>query len=255
MLFAGEALAVPFTSSSFPAEHSIGCAAGFMNVPRIKGSRDPDILSGVLAAEHVVDAIKAGRANDELSAYEAGMALLIDRPRLMEGCAMQSPCGRRLRHACRHCARRLRHVDPEQLGVFLRLARSVTASRTLQRSSRAAECPPIAYPKADGKLTFDRLSSVFLSNTNHEEDQPVHLKVADLALQKSSNMTAMAAPRRAIARPAFISGSRRVVVSQIVINAQNCVRCKTCDIKEPNQNITWVPPGGRRRAQLPEYVS
>ena len=109
----------------------------------------------------------------------------------------------------------------------------------------AAQCRPIAYPKPDGELTFDRLSSVFLSNTNHEEDQPVHLQVARPAICRSPpSTTSMPGRRRAIARPASTNGSRRRGQPRFVINAQNCVHCKTCDIKDPNQNITWVPPEG-----------
>ncbi len=108
----------------------------------------------------------------------------------------------------------------------------------------AARCQPIAYPKPDGKLTFDRLSSVFLSNTNHEEDQPVHLIVRDPALQKSSEHEFMPVRRRAIARRASTNGSRKAARPRYVINAQNCVHCKTCDIKDPKQNINWVPPEG-----------
>ena len=110
----------------------------------------------------------------------------------------------------------------------------------------AAKCAPIAYPKPDGKITFDRLSSVFLSNTNHEEDQPPHLKVADMALQKSSEHDVYAGPSARYC-PAGVyewvgGGDGRL--ARYVINAQNCVHCKTCDIKDPNQNITWVPPEG-----------
>ena len=93
-------------------------------------------------------------------------------------------------------------------------------------------------------LTFDRLSSVFLSNTNHAEDQPVHLRVADPVVQKASEHESMPGRRRAIARPESMNGSRRSGEPRFVINAQNCVHCKTCDIKDPNQNITWVPPQG-----------
>ena len=119
----------------------------------------------------------------------------------------------------------------------------------------AARCRPIAYPKPDGKLTFDRLSSVFLSNTNHEEDQPVHLIVADPDLQKRSELEIFAGPSDPL-----LPG-RRLRMDQegdigprYVINAQNCVHCKTCDIKDPNGNITWVAPEGRRRPELPEHV-
>ena len=103
-------------------------------------------------------------------------------------------------------------------------------------------------------LTFDRLSSVFLSNTNHEEDQPAHLRVADLALQKASEHDVYAGPSARYCPAASTNGWRRAGTPRFVINAQNCVHCKTCDIKDPNQNITWVPPGGRRRAELSEYV-
>ena len=108
----------------------------------------------------------------------------------------------------------------------------------------AAQCQPIAYPKPDGKITFDRLSSVFFSNTNHEEDQPSHLKVADPALQKISEHDVYAGPRRATARPASTSGSRRGSGAALRDQRANCVHCKTCDIKDPNQNINWVPPEG-----------
>ena len=110
----------------------------------------------------------------------------------------------------------------------------------------ASECKRIDYPKPDGELTFDRLSSVFLSNTNHEEDQPVHLKVADDALQKSSEHDLFAGPSgRYCPAGVYEWVSEDGSEPQFVINAQNCVHCKTCDIKDPNQNINWtVPQGG-----------
>ena len=108
----------------------------------------------------------------------------------------------------------------------------------------AAQCTPIAYPKPDGKLTFDRLSSVFLSNTNHEEDQPVHLVVKDLALQKSSELDIYAGPSTRYCPAGVYEWVEDASGPKFVINAQNCVHCKTCDIKDPNQNITWVPPEG-----------
>ncbi len=117
----------------------------------------------------------------------------------------------------------------------------------------AAKHKKIDYPKPDGVLTFDRLSSVFLSNTNHEEDQPVHLKVADMALQKRSEHDVFAGPSGRYC-PAGVyewvegGGSTQ---PRFVINAQNCVHCKTCDIKDPNQNINWVPPQG---GEGPVYV-
>ena len=168
---------------AFPGGALVGCAAGFVNVPRIKGSHNA-VLSGMLAAEHVAAALAAGRANDELADYEDGLARLRHRPRSLEGAQRQAAVVA-LRHARRRRARRPRHVDQHR-----------SASRCSARCSHgkpdcatlkpAAQSTPIAYPKPDGKLTFDRLSSVFLSNTNHEEDQPPHLKVADPALQKAS---------------------------------------------------------------------
>jgi electron-transferring-flavoprotein dehydrogenase len=108
----------------------------------------------------------------------------------------------------------------------------------------AAQCTPIAYPKPDGTVTFDRLSSVFLSNTNHEEDQPAHLKVADLKLQKASEHDIYAGPSARYCPAGVYEWVEEAGSPRFVINAQNCVHCKTCDIKDPNQNITWVPPEG-----------
>ena len=107
----------------------------------------------------------------------------------------------------------------------------------------AKQHQPIAYPRPDGKVSFDRLSSVFLSNTNHEEDQPVHLKVADMALQKSSEHDVFAGPSSRYC-PAGVYEWVEESDPKFVINAQNCVHCKTCDVKDPNGNITWVPPEG-----------
>jgi len=108
----------------------------------------------------------------------------------------------------------------------------------------ASECAPIAYPKPDGALTFDRLSSVFLSNTNHEEDQPVHLQVRDMSLQKSSEHDGFAGPSARYCPAGVYEWVEEAGGAKYVINAQNCVHCKTCDIKDPNQNINWVPPEG-----------
>jgi electron-transferring-flavoprotein dehydrogenase len=108
----------------------------------------------------------------------------------------------------------------------------------------ASGSTPVSYPKPDGKLTFDRLSSVFLSNTNHEEDQPVHLKVADLGLQKKSEHDVFAGPSARYCPAGVYEWIEEAGTAKFVINAQNCVHCKTCDIKDPNQNITWVPPEG-----------
>ncbi len=218
----------------------IGCAAGFMNVPRIKGSHNA-ILSGMLAAEHVTTALAAGRAHDELADYETEWR--------------GSPIG--------HDLWRVRNAKPlwSKLGTVAGVALGgldmwtntfgFSLLGTLKHGKPdfatlkpAADCRPIAYPKPDGKLTFDRLSSVYLSNTNHEEDQPVHLIVRDPALQKASEHDVYAGPSARYCPAAVYEWVEDAGQPRYVINAQNCVHCKTCDIKDPNQNINWVPPEG-----------
>ena len=225
---------------TFPGGALIGCAAGFVNVPRIKGSHNA-ITSGMLAAEHLVPALAAGRANDELSSYEEAWRA--------------SPVGKDLWP--------VRNVKPlwskfgTVIGVALggldmwtnTLGFSLFGTRPhgkadWQTLKPARECTPIAYPKPDGKITFDRLSSVFLSNTNHEENQPPHLKVADMALQKSSEHDVYAGPSTRYCPAGVYEWVGEGADLRFVINAQNCVHCKTCDIKDPNRNITWVPPEG-----------
>jgi len=225
---------------SFPGGALVGCAAGFMNVPRIKGSHNA-MLSGMLAAEHVAAALKAGRANDELADYEAAWrssAIGPDLWKVRNAKPLWSRFGTFLGIA-------LGGIDmwTNTLGfsLFGTLGHGKPDSATLKP---AAQCEPIAYPKPDGKLTFDRLSSVFLSNTNHEEDQPVHLKVADLALQKASEHDRYGGPSARYCPAGVYEWVEEGGSPRFVINAQNCVHCKTCDIKDPNQNITWVPPEG-----------
>jgi electron-transferring-flavoprotein dehydrogenase len=196
----------------------------------------------MLAAEHVAAAIGAGRAHDDLVEYEAAWR--------------GSDIGRDLR--------RVRNVKPlwSKFGTVLGIALggldmwtntlgfSLFGTRRHGKADYAATAPAadaraIASPKTDGALTFDRLSSVFVSNTLHEEDQPVHLKVADMELQKRSEHDVFGGPSARYC-PAGVyewieegEGAPRYQ-----INAANCVHCKTCDIKDPNQNITWVPPEG-----------
>ena len=225
---------------SFPGGALVGCAAGFMNVPRIKGSHNA-MLSGMLAAEQVAAALAAGRANDELADYEAAWrssAIGPDLWKVRNAKPLWSRFGTLLGIA-------LGGIDmwTNTLGfsLFGTLGHGKPDSATLKP---AAQCEPIAYPKPDGKLTFDRLSSVFLSNTNHEEDQPVHLKVADLALQKASEHDRYGGPSARYCPAGVYEWVDEGGSPRFVINAQNCVHCKTCDIKDPNQNITWVPPEG-----------
>jgi electron-transferring-flavoprotein dehydrogenase len=225
---------------SFPGGALIGCAAGFVNVPRIKGSHNA-ILSGMLAAEHAAEALSEGRANDDLASYDAAWR--------------DGDIGRDLW--------RVRNAKPlwSKLGTFLGIAAGgldmwcntlgFSLMGTLghgkpdaETLKRAAECSPIAYPRPDGKLTFDRLSSVFLSSTNHEEDQPPHLRVSDMALQKASEHDVYAGPSARYCPAGVYEWVEEGGQPRFVINAQNCVHCKTCDIKDPNRNITWVPPEG-----------
>jgi len=225
---------------SFPGGALIGCAAGFVNVPRIKGTHNA-MLSGMLAAEHVGQALAAGQTNDELASYEeAWRASAIGRDlwRVRNAKPLWSKFGTFLGVA-------LGGLDmwTNSLGfsLFGTLRHGKSDAATLQPANRFQ---PIAYAKPDGKLTFDRLSSVFLSNTNHEEDQPVHLKVADLGLQKSSEHDVYAGPSARYCPAAVYEWVEEGGSARFVINAQNCVHCKTCDIKDPNANITWVAPEG-----------
>ena len=225
---------------AFPGGALIGCAAGFVNVPRIKGSHNA-MLTGMMAAEEVAAALAAGRANDELAGYEAawrGSPVGQDLWKVRNAKPLWSRFGTYLGIAAGGL-----DMWTNTLGfsLFGTLRHGKPDSATLKP---AAECTPISYPRPDGKLTFDRLSSVFLSNTNHEEDQPPHLKVADLALQKSSEHDVYAGPSARYCPAGVYEWVEEGGAPRFVINAQNCVHCKTCDIKDPNQNITWVPPEG-----------
>jgi electron-transferring-flavoprotein dehydrogenase len=225
---------------TFPGGAVLGCAAGFMNVPRIKGSHNA-MLSGMLAAEHVAAALKAGRANDELADYETAWrasAIGTDLWKVRNAKPLWSRFGTLFGIALGGLDM---WTNTAGFSLFGTLAHGKPDWATLKP---AAQCAPIAYPRPDGKLTFDRLSSVFLSNTNHEEDQPVHLKVADLALQKTSEHDRYDGPSARYCPAGVYEWVEEGGSPRFVINAQNCVHCKTCDIKDPNQNITWVPPEG-----------
>ncbi len=224
---------------TFPGGALLGCAAGFINVPRIKGSHNA-ILSGIQAADAVAAALAGGRAHDTLDVYEDGWRT--------------SEIGRDLKP--------VRNVKPlwSRLGTVAGIAAGgfdmwtntlgFSLFGTLAHGGPdhaatvpAAKARPIAYDKPDGVATFDRLSSVFVSNTRHEEDQPVHLRVADLALQKSSEHDVYAGPSTRYC-PAGVYEWIEEGAVRYQINAANCVHCKTCDIKDPNQNIDWTPPEG-----------
>jgi electron-transferring-flavoprotein dehydrogenase len=225
---------------AFPGGALIGCAAGFMNVPRIKGSHNA-MLSGMLAAEYVGQALKAGRRNDELADYDAAWrssTIGADLWKVRNAKPLWSRFGTALGIPLGGLDM---WTNTAGFSLFGTLGHGKPDWATLKP---AAQCTPIAYPKPDGSLTFDRLSSVFISNTNHEEDQPVHLKVADLALQKASEHDRYGGPSARYCPAGVYEWVEEGGSPRFVINAQNCVHCKTCDIKDPNQNITWVPPEG-----------
>jgi electron-transferring-flavoprotein dehydrogenase len=225
---------------SFAGGALIGCAAGFVNVPRIKGVHNA-MGSGMLAAEHVVAALGAGRANDELVDYEnawRGSAVGKDLYRVRNVKPLWSKFGTILGVA-------LGGIDMWCNTFGFSLFGTQSHAKPDQKTLDPAKAHvPIAPPKPDGKLTFDRLSSVFLSNTNHEEDQPVHLKVADMNLQKTSEHDVYAGPSNRYCPAGVYEWVEEASGPRYVINAQNCVHCKTCDVKDPNANITWVPPEG-----------
>ncbi len=226
----------------FPGGALLGCSAGFVNVPRIKGVHNA-IASGMLAAEAASEALAAGRSQDELSAYEEGWR--------------QSSIGRDLSP--------VRNVKPlwSRFGTYIGVGLGALDMWTnslfrfslfgtlghgktdAQSTEPASRHKPIDYPKPDGVLTFDKTSSVFLSSTNHEEDQPVHLRVKDMALQKSSEHDVYAGLSERYCPAGVYEWIGEGANLRYQINAQNCVHCKTCDIKDPNGNIRWtVPQGG-----------
>ena len=225
----------------FPGGLLVGCDAGYMNAARIKGSHAA-IKTGMLAAEALAAALQAGRAHDELEAYPAAFekswlheelhatrnfkhwfklgntvgALMTGVEHwLLPKLGMKSPPWTRHRHTPEH-----------------------------ERMHAAGQVEPIRYPKADGKLTFDRLSSVFVSNTNHEENQPAHLTLKDASVPVAINLARYAGPESRYCPAGVYEFVHADGEDKLVINAQNCVHCKTCDIKDPTQNIVWVTPEG-----------
>ncbi len=228
----------------FPGGALLGCSAGLVNVPRIKGNHNA-MLSGKAAAEAAVDALKAGRASDELTAYETDLR--------------SGPIAKDLK--------RVRNVKPIwskwglmaslALGGFDMWVANLTGWNPLgtfkhgkndaQSTGKAADYAPIEYPKPDGKLSFDRLTNVSFSATNHEEEQPCHLQLADAGIPVDVNLPEYAEPAQRYCPAGVYEVIRDDDGSnpRFQINAQNCVHCKTCDIKDPSQNITWaIPQGG-----------
>ncbi|AOF80560.1 FAD dependent oxidoreductase family protein [Methyloversatilis sp. RAC08] len=220
----------------FPGGALIGDDAGFLNAARIKGSHAA-IKSGMLAADAAVEALAAGRAQDALDAYPAAFRISWLREEL----------------------HRTRNFKPYMksglwLGSFLFGAEQLLFKGNVPWTLRneadhtalapAATRTPIDYPKPDGVLTFDRLSSVFLSSTNHEEDQPCHLTLKDAGVAITVNLAAYESPEQRYCPAGVYEIVRETNGPRLQINAQNCVHCKSCDIKDPTQNIHWVTPQG-----------
>ncbi|WP_296165669.1 electron transfer flavoprotein-ubiquinone oxidoreductase [uncultured Brevundimonas sp.] len=229
---------------SFPGGALIGCSAGFVNVPRIKGSHNA-MKSGMLAADAAYDAVQAGRSGDQLVEYQAAYekswvykelkAVRNAKPYLTKfGTTLGGAFG----------------VAEMWLSSFgLNMPWTMKHKKTDAASTElASRHKPIAYPKPDGKLSFDKLSSVFISNTNHAEEQPAHLKLLDPSVPIRVNLPKYGEPARLYC-PAgvyeVVYGDEAAKADpRFVINAQNCVHCKTCDIKDPSQNIVWTTPEG-----------
>jgi electron-transferring-flavoprotein dehydrogenase len=228
---------------AFPGGALVGCAAGFVNLPRIKGSHNA-MKTGMLAAESAFAAVTSGRAQDILADYAKdwrGSWVYDDlykvrnvKPGLKWGMWLGTLHGGL-------------HMWLNDIGLGALVPWTLRHDKPDHGSLKpAAEMPKIDYPKYDGTLTFDKLSSVFLSNTNHAEDQPPHLQLRDPAIPVKVNLAVYEGPEQRYCPagvyefvPADTGGER-----QLQINAQNCVHCKTCDIKDPRQNIHWVPPEG-----------
>ena len=224
---------------AFPGGVLVGCAAGFLNVPRIKGSHTA-IKSGMLAAEALFDAIAAGRRNDAVEAYEPALRASWVAKEL-----------KAVRNAEPAVARWGGFLGTLYAGLdmwlnFFRIGPPWTLRHHADHTTlkRKEHVTPILYPKADGVLTFDRLSSVFISNTNHEEDQPVHLTLKDAEVPVTVNLAQYDGPERLYCPAGVYEFVEDGGSPRLQINAANCVHCKTCDIKDPTQNINWVTPEG-----------
>ena len=239
-LTAGGALSLPKTV--FPGGALIGCEAGYLNAARIKGSHAA-IKTGMLAAEAAYAAVTAGRQHDELSSYPEAyaaswLARELDQSRNFKGWFKKGL-----------------YMGSLMTGIEHWLLPRIGVKRppwTIHRHKPdhamlkpAAQCQPIVYPKPDNKLTFDRLTSVFISNTNHEEHQPAHLTLKDTSVPVNVNLALYAGPEsRYCPAGVYEYVKNPDNTDRLQINAQNCVHCKTCDIKDPTQNIVWVTPEG-----------
>jgi electron-transferring-flavoprotein dehydrogenase len=229
---------------AFPGGALIGCSAGFINLPRIKGSHNA-MKSGMLAAECAFDALQMGRQSDVLEAYQPAYR----QSRIWKDLRLVRNVKPLLTRFGTTFGMALAGFDMwvnTLMGGFSFFGTLKHNKTDAAATEPAAKHKPIAYPKPDGKLSFDKLSSVFLSNTNHEENQPIHLTLKDPSVPISLNLPVYAEP----AQRYCPAGVYEVLYDdaganpRFQINAQNCVHCKTCDIKDPSQNIVWTTPEG-----------
>ena len=217
----------------------IGCAAGFVNVPRIKGSHNA-MLSGIMAAEAAFEALQGGRQNDELLQYAQDYAKSFVAAELKKVRNVKPLLARYGTLAGTVLAGTDMWMRTLKCGLPFTLAHKKTDAY-LKTAKKTSSIP---YPKPDGKLTFDRLSSVFLSGTRHEEDQPVHLTLQNPDIPVNVNLPRYQEPAQRYCPAGVYEILYEQNTPRFQINAQNCVHCKTCDIKDPAQNINWVTPEG-----------
>ncbi|WP_290871518.1 electron transfer flavoprotein-ubiquinone oxidoreductase [Aquabacterium sp.] len=237
---AGGILSLPKTV--FPGGALVGCDAGYLNAARIKGSHAA-MKTGMLCADAIFEALNANRQHDELSAYPASF----DKSWLKEELDTSKNFKQWFKKGM-YVGMIMTGVEHWLLPKLGFKSPPWTIHRTEADHTRllpAAQCAKIEYPKPDGKITFDRLSSVFISNTNHEEHQPAHLTLKDASVPVNLNLSKFAGPESRYCPAGVYEFVKNEDNSdRLQINAQNCVHCKTCDIKDPSQNIVWITPEG-----------
>jgi electron-transferring-flavoprotein dehydrogenase len=228
---------------AFPGGALIGCSAGFVNLPRIKGSHNA-MKTGMLGAEAAFAALQAGRGGDVLESYEEAYRqswVYQDLKAVRNAKPLWSRFGTLLGGVL------LTGIDlwiNQLLGGFSPFGTLEHGKTDAQATGLAKDFQPIAYPKPDGVLSFDKMSSVYVSNTNHDEDQPSHLKLKDPEIPIGVNLPRYAEPAQRYCPAGVYEVVDKQGAPTFVINAQNCVHCKTCDIKDPSQNIVWTTPEG-----------
>ena len=231
---------------SFPGGVLIGCSAGFVNVPRIKGSHNA-MKTGMMAADAAYDAVVAGREGDRLEEYQTAYEnswVARELKIVRNAKPILSKFGTMLGGAVSMADMWINHLT----GGWSPMGTWKHGKTDAASTEEASRHKPITYPKPDGVLSFDKLSSVFISNTNHAEEQPAHLKLIDPSIPIRVNLPKYGEPARLYC-PAGVyevvyEDEANKADPRFVINAQNCVHCKTCDIKDPSQNIVWTAPEG-----------